>query len=200
MNAMKAGWIRLATRLDALSVRERVIMAVSLAAALAAVVDVLVLSPQFAAQRALVDRQRAQAADLAQLRGTLTAPAVGDERAALLRTLAARRTALADLEARVAQQIGPDGQAPLPSLLARVLRRHGHLTLVALETPRPDPSATAGRREVTLRLAGTYADLTAFVAETERLLPALGWLEVAVDGRTQPAVLEARVWLPGDGT
>lgn len=200
MNAMKAGWIRLTTRLDALSVRERVIMAVSLAAALAAVVDALVLSPQFAAQRALVDRQRAQAAELAQLRGTLTAPAVGDERAALLRTLAARRTALADLEARLAQQLGPDRHAPLPSLLSRVLRRHEHLTLVALETPRPDPSATPARREVTLRLAGSYADLTAFVAETERLLPALGWSEVAVDGRTQPAVLEARVWLPGDGT
>ena len=35
---MKARWIRLARRLNSLSVRERVIMAVSLAAALAAVV------------------------------------------------------------------------------------------------------------------------------------------------------------------
>lgn len=197
---MKATWTRLARRIDAMSLRERALMALSLAAALAAVADVLVLSPQFAAQRAIVEQRRAQADELDALRRRLSEPAAEGSLAGLQRTLAERREALAAVDARIATRLGPDASAPLPALLQRVLRRHDRVTLLSLDTPRPDPAEAMKRRQVRLRLAGSYADLTAFVAETERALPTLGWTEVTVDGGSGLPVLGARVWLPGDGT
>lgn len=197
---MKAAWTRLARRIDAMSLRERALMAVSLAAALAAVADALVLSPQFTTQRAIVEQRRAQVDELAALRQRLSEPAAEGSLAGLQSTLAERRAALAAVDARIATRLGPDVSAPLPALLQRVLRRHERITLLSLDTPRPDPAEALKRRQVRLQLAGAYADLTAFVAETERALPALGWTEVAVEGGHGLPVLSARVWLPGDGT
>ena len=66
---MKDFWKRQARRIDALSLRERAIMFASLAVALVAATDALVLSPRSAEQKAVATRLRAQATELMALRG-----------------------------------------------------------------------------------------------------------------------------------
>ena len=65
---LQAAWERQARRIDALSLRERAILFLSLAAVLAALFDTLVLTPQSARARQRAAQQAQQAADLAQLR------------------------------------------------------------------------------------------------------------------------------------
>ena len=194
---MKARWIRLARRLNSLSVRERVIMAVSLAAALAAVVDALVLSPQFAAQRALVDRMRSQGAELTRMRSQLPVPGAGTPQSSLQRELAGQRAELATVDAAIAERLGAGQAASLPELLQRVLRRHERLALLKLDTVPPKADDAAARRSVEIQLAGRYADLADYAAAIERQLPGLRWARLDIDAGPQPPVMTARVWLPG---
>lgn len=65
---LHAGWERQARRIDALSLRERAILFLSIAAVMAAIFDVLVLSPLSARARQRSEQQTQQAAELAQLR------------------------------------------------------------------------------------------------------------------------------------
>jgi MSHA biogenesis protein MshJ len=195
---MKTAWIRLAQRLNALSLRERVIMAASLAAALAAVVDVLVLSPQFSTQRALLGSMQVQATELAALRAQLVVPAANTPLAAVKRRLAEQQVRLTALDAAITERLGTGSAASLPELLQRVLRRHERLTLLKLETAPAAAGQTSVRRSVDLRLAGRYADLATFASETEQQLPGLRWATLQLDAGPQPPVLSARVWLPGE--
>lgn len=200
MNAFRAARVRFGRRIDALSLRERAIMAVSLAAALAAAVDFTVLTPQWAAQRAAVQRLRSQGAELAPLRAQIAgkgeSPAV-----ALQRQVAERQSELAALDARIAERLaGHADAARLPDLLERVLRRHDRLTLMKLETLPQGDDATAHRRSVELKIAGRFADLAAYTAEIERQLPGLQWSTFAIEGQAEPPLLQARVWLVGAGS
>lgn len=198
---------RQAVRIDALTLRERAIMFVSLVAALVAATDALVLSPQLATHRALVARTQAQSGEMAALEAKLAAgqvPADSPQQRLRLQLVAlqAQRAAVdQDIERRLAEA---GGAANLSDLLARVLRRHERLTLMRLDSaaPQPGPAAAAGlplRRGVDLQIAGRHADLVAYLAEIEQHLPGLRWAEMHIDARTQPPVLGLRVYLPGAG-
>lgn len=198
---MKTIWRNLARRLNALSLRERVIMAVSLAVALAAVVDMAVLSPQLAAQNEALARMRSQQATLTTLRAQLAAPAASSPAGALRQRLVAEQARLQAVETALAQRLGSGHAASLPALLQQVLRRHDKLTLLKLDTVPPaaqDAAAPAARRSVELQLAGRYADLLAYAQAIEQQLPGLRWAALQIDAGPQPPVLSARVWLPGD--
>ncbi len=192
----------LARRINGLTLRERAIMAVSLAAALAGVIDFLVLSPQFAAQRGIVTQLRTQGQEMAVLRAQLAPPAADSPQAQAQRALAALQAELTDVEARIATRLvgRTDTTAQLPDLLQRVLRRHERLTLLKLDTVPPAADDPAARRVVELQLTGRYADLAAYAVEIEQQLPGLQWAALSIDGAPQPPVLSARVWLPGAGS
>jgi len=192
----------LARRINGLTLRERAIMALSLAAALAAVIDFLVLSPQFAAQRGIVAELRTQGQEMAMLRARLAPPAADSPEAQARRALEARQAELIDVDARIAARLAGriDTAAQLPDLLQRVLRRHERLTLLKLDTVPPPADDPAARRVVELQITGRYADLAAYAGEIEQQLPGLQWAALSIDGTPQPPVLSARVWLPGAGS
>lgn len=192
----------LARRIDALSLRERAIMAVSLAAAMAAVVDFFVISPQFTAQRTMVAQLRTQGQEMNVLRAQLAPPAADSPEALARRALEAQRAELADVEARIGARLAGRSSAPaqLPDLLQRVLRRHERLTLLKLDTVPPAADDPAARRVVELHVAGRYAELTAYATEIEQQLPGLQWAALSIHGSPQPPVLIARLWLPGAGS
>jgi MSHA biogenesis protein MshJ len=203
MNAVVSRQLNmLARRINGMTLRERAIMAVSLAAALAAVIDFLVLSPQFAAQRGLVAQMRTQGQEMAVLRAQLAPPAADSPEAQARRALEARQAEVAEVEATIATRLAgrTDTAAQLPDLLQRVLRRHEHLTLLKLDTVPPTADDAAARRVVELQVAGRYADLVSYAGEIEQQLPGLQWAALAIDGAPQPPVLSARVWLPGAGS
>lgn len=179
---MNATWTRLARRVDAMSVRERVIMGASLAAALAALVDFLVLTPQFAAQDALMRRLKSESTELAGLRAQLMAPVVQTPYSRMAKTLQDRQRELAALDQRVGARLaGHAASAQLPDLLRQVLARHEALTLLKLDTVAPAPDDPVVRRAVDLQLAGRYADLAAYALAIERQLPGLHWASLRIE-------------------
>lgn len=199
---MKAFWIQQARRINALTLRERVIMFASLAVALGALADALVLSPQISAQKAMATQLRAQNAELDGLRAQLASlrgPGAADTPLARLqRSLAAARTERAQVDAEITRRSSAEGGAALlPELLERVLKRHERLTLLRLATVKPAPAASgdAPRQAVQLAVRGSYPDLTQYLAETEAALPGLRWGDVAIARQGSSAELTATVLL-----
>jgi MSHA biogenesis protein MshJ len=210
---MKAFIQAQARRIDGLSLRERAIMFVSLAIALVAVADALVISPRLAEQKALLAQRQAQAKEINTLRMTLAgggaaADTPGARLASQLTEARARQQAL---DAEIAHGLAHGAQgARLPDLLERVLRRYERLTLLRLATvaPTANPAqvldhtpATAGGalplQGVEIVVRGSYPDLAQYVADTESALPALRWGALSITGGSELPVLSARVYLLG---
>jgi MSHA biogenesis protein MshJ len=203
---MNARWARLARRIDGLSLRERVILFVSLAVVAAALADSLVLSPQMAVQRQLTRRVQAGNDELAALRlRVLQAEARrhSDTPQHRLRDqideIEVQRKAVdAEIQQRLASG---DPGTRLPELLAQVLQRHAGLSLLRLESAAPAASGSdtaTPPRGVVLQVAGRYADLATFLAEIESRMPGLHWGVMHIDGSTPTPVMSLQLRLPGD--
>lgn len=199
---MKAFLPAQARRIDALSLRERAIMFVSMAAALVALADAFVLSPRMAEQRAYAARMRAQSGELIALRTQAAGGGAADTPAArLLRQLQETRVQQQVLEADIQRRLSDSGAvAQLPDLLKRVLRRHDRLLLLRLTTvadTKTPASAGLAQQGVDIGVRGDYPDLTRYVADAEQAMPGLRWgeLQITSDGRV--AELKARLYLAG---
>lgn len=203
-----------AKRIDGLSLRERAIMFVSLAAALVAAADALVISPRLAEQKALLVQRQTQTAQINTLRTELAGGGANADMPAakLARQLAEARARQQALDAEIARGLAQGAQgARLPDLLERVLRRYERLTLMRLATvaPTANPAAQAldsalaqagGRmplQGVEIVVRGSYPDLAQYVADTESALPALRWGALTITGGNELPVLTARVYLLG---
>jgi MSHA biogenesis protein MshJ len=207
MKTVKDLWSRWSRRINALTLRERTIMFISIAAALGAAADALVLSPQLAVQHALASRTLAQVGELASLRaqwGAVASPAQADTPQGRLHLRMNQTQARRDeVEQAIAQRLARnDGAVRLPDLLERVLRRQARLTLLRLDTAAPPaaPAASSAplpRQGVELQIGGRYADFISYLAEIEQQMPGLRWTELRIDSSTQPPVLTVRVFLPG---
>lgn len=207
---MKRLWQNQARRIDALSLRERVIMFASLALALGALVDALLLSPAITERRALAAQMRQNGNELGTLRAQLAAATqtgtdtpLGRRRAAVERARAELHSLDTQVQARLARR---DEVTRLPELLERVLRRHERLTLTRLatvEAPRSSAAAdgaASGLRwqAVELSVAGSYLDLVQYLAALEQELPGLRWGALQIATQTQPPVLTVRLLLAGE--
>lgn len=203
-----------AKRIDGLSLRERAIMFMSLAAALVAVADALVISPRLAEQKELLAQRQAQTKQITTLRSSLAGGgAEADTPAAqLARQLTEARARQQALDAEIARGLAEGAQgARLPDLLERVLRRYERLTLLRLATlaPTANPvsqaldSALPGftgalpLQGVEIVVRGSYRDLAQYVADTESALPALRWGALSITAGSTLPVLNARVYLLG---
>jgi MSHA biogenesis protein MshJ len=205
----------LAARVDALTLRERVILFVALAVLLVGVADQTVITGSLQQQQAWNAQLVREATELSALRAELARlntaavgglPQDGTSAAPLLRELALATVQRNDLLARLRAIDGDSahgvGPADLPALLARVLTRHGRVTLVHLSTrpahggPAAPPTAVPWQG-ASLSLTGSYADLQSFVAALELELPGLRWgaLQLATDGGSP--LLTVQLWLAG---
>jgi MSHA biogenesis protein MshJ len=202
---MNAFWLRQSRRIDALTLRERAIMFVSLACALIAAVDAIALSPSMAEQKLLVAQSRQKAAEMDALRARLAKAdqAPDTPQARLARQLQESQVRLAALDAEIARRSTTgDAGARLPALLERMLARHEGLTLIRLAIAAPAPAPPAGNappwRGVDLGVRGSYHDLVRFVADTESSMPGLRWGELRMSSRSSSTELAAKVYLLGD--
>ena len=216
----------LARRIDALSLRERVILFVSAVALLAGVADALVLSPQFALQKTMAQRMHQQNQELGALRTRVAqaaAPMQADDspRGRALAALQAVQEEQAALK-RQLDALAPPAEAAstaappdLPQLLTRVLRRHERLALLNLATvddgarkagdnatgapPAAHSAAPASpARALELKLQGAYADLLQYLIDIERALPGQRWSTWQLATDAGAPVLTLRLKLPGD--
>jgi MSHA biogenesis protein MshJ len=193
---MKAWWTRLAARIDALSLRERVFLFATLIILSMLLAEALWLGPTQALHQQLTQRVAAQAGEVQRLQqeldgmGAQTGPGqqVRDEL--------------------------PQGQAdgtPLTKVLVHFLRRHEGLVLVRTATLESSRLGTAlgsdaqvlesvlgfRRQGLELTVAGSYHELARYVETLERALPALRWGTLRMNSQGQPAELTLQVWLLG---
>lgn len=205
MSAGTSTWKRWSARIDALSARERVFLFMSVALALVALTDAVVLSPRAAEQKALTARVRAQAAELAALRlqFSVSNAAAQSPGATMLRELQAMQAERTRVDEEIRHRMAGGSAADrLAALFERVLRRHDRLMLVRFESGGSAPGTPAGlpMHSVEIGLRGSYPDLSAYVADLERSLPGLRWDELVIARRESGAELRARVAFPGEPT
>jgi MSHA biogenesis protein MshJ len=216
MNAGWRSWLDLQfARINALSLRERAFMFLSVMAAGAALLDVLWLSPAQLAHQQLTQRFEKQSTELQRLRDALKTVAKPVD------TNKAGHTEIADINSRLAavnqsiKEVTPvAAQAtPLTQVLVQLLRRHEGLTLVLTSAVAPEVAAAkaaqgagagaavmpAGftRQGVELTVSGSYAELTRYVQTLETALPYVRWGVMKLKSDKLPPELTLQLFLVG---
>lgn len=209
---MKALWEKYAARIDALSLRERIFLFLSVLACCLAFADTLWLTPAQQAQRQLVQRFGAQTSELNRLRAELqTTGRPSDE------ALATRKE-LENIQAKI-DAVNQDIQAGGPSdvsgpaleqVLMEFLRRQDGLTLLGTGTLQAETRAAASdgngaatappgltRRGMELRVAGPYPELVRYVKALETALPKLRWGPMQLKADKPVPELTLQVYLVG---
>jgi MSHA biogenesis protein MshJ len=185
---LRAAWERQAKRVDALSLRERAILFLSIASVLAALFDTLVLSPQAARAKQRSDAQAQQAAEIAQLREQFVAASrSGNEPAGQLRRqLEAAEAERARLDDALRQASAITVGEGLPAVLQRLLARQPGLVLERLALL-PDMPVAMPKAPLAVPATGApQAPPTAAPAQRADLpaMPGMSWqgVELQVQG------------------
>jgi len=209
---MKADWKKQLARINALSLRERVMLFASVAFVMVALADTLVWSPAAAKRKSLVAEQAAAAKELDTLRQRLADASATSQpdspRGQMLARIAQSRAELQAVDSQITANLGDGKQlAGLPDLMDQVLRRHERLTLTHLRTTdeRPTAKATDKSTETALRwqavdlgVSGGYLDLVQYLADLEQALPELRWGPMQINTKQMPPELTVRLFLAGD--
>ncbi len=203
---MKAWWTVQSARINALSLRERVFLFVSLLVVVLAIADVLWLTPAQAAYKLAQQRFTTQAAEVQRLRAELAAvPAPVDASVELRAQISESQSRIESLRAQMAA-LAPeaaDAQA-LEPVLVQFLRRSPGLRLVSSGTvpAEADPAGVTStsvpgiqRRGLELKVAGSYSDLTRYVKSLEQALPRLRWGSMQLSADKQTTELTLRVYV-----
>ena len=203
---MKQAWERLSLRIDALSLRERVMVFAAVLAGVVWLAYQLVLGPLFERQQALGEKITQQQNSIAAIESEIDARARGstvDPDAAnrqRLEELAAETDKLgADLRAMQQSLVLPQQVVPL---LERMLRANGRLRLVSLQTlpvtgmAGSEPASTGAgkpaqelvyRHGVELTLEGSYGDMVDYLAALQSLPVRVIWGKAKLDASAYPA-------------
>ena len=203
---MKQAWERLSLRIDALSLRERVMVFAAVLAGVVWLAYQLVLGPLFERQQALGEKITQQQNSIAAIESQIDARARGstiDPDAAnrqRLEELAAETDKLgADLRAMQQSLVLPQQVVPL---LERMLRANGRLRLVSLRTlpvtgmaGSAPASAAPGhaaqelvyRHGVELTLEGSYGDMVDYLVALQALPVRVIWGKAQLDASAYPA-------------
>jgi MSHA biogenesis protein MshJ len=210
---LRAAWQRQAKRVDALSLRERAILFLSLAAVLAALLDSLVLSPLGARAKLRSEAARVQAGEVDALRqGFVVASQGGSDaagerlRAELIEAQRERSRLDSALGQRQSGDLGSAGPPALAAVLQRLLAQApglqlSRLTLLDAAPPRAGDIALPGMRwhGVDLQIQGEYAQQLRYLRELEQQLPGLQWGELRLsapsDGGPQTPRMQAQVFV-----
>lgn len=193
-------WARLVARIDAMSLRERVMIFAAAASLLVFAINAMFLDPLLAEQKQLVLQVVQQQAKMQAVQAQLQAVTQGKNDGALISLRAKVRqlqqqlgAGEAYLESRRDKLVPPDRMG---ALLEQVLNQNGRLQLVALETlaaeplldtPALKPADTAAINGVTgqerqvykhgvkLTVRGSYADLVQYLTALEKLPTQMFW-------------------------
>lgn len=184
---MKKSWQTLITRLDALSVRERIFLFASVVLCSAALFDVLWLSPAQTVHQQLTVRMTRQSAELQRLRDQVNATIQADGvPISIEQELQRLQRQLEQTNLAVRELLAPAQGTPLVQVLTHLLRRYPGLMLVntsvlAPEVAGPGNAKATGlpegltRQGLAITVAGAYPDLTRFVSTLELEMPNVRW-------------------------
>lgn len=179
-------------RIDALSLRERVLIFLAVCVVIVAIVDNLLIEPTIARQKgvsAQTDRQRGEIAAMqAKLKANVDAQSA-DKSGDRTRELDALKKELAGLDAQIADKqrdlVPPERMV---SILKELLRGSHSVQIETFRSVEPTliggAGGTAGlyRHGVDVVLSGSYLDLLSYISALERLPVKIFWGAVEIGG------------------
>ena len=209
---MSTSWKTLSARIDALSLRERVFLFLSVIAVCMALADTLWLAPARAAHQVARQKFATENIELQRLRDEVRARASQDDPAKAIRDDIARVKAGIDTtnQAIVALSGASRGAITLPEVLVHFLRRQGGLALLHTSSLAPAAQASGGsqvnrpnavapvgvvRQGLELTVAGPYPDLVRYVQTLENSMPDLRWGTMKLAAEQQAPQLSLQVFL-----
>lgn len=210
-------WTPQAARIDAISLRERILLFITTLACVGALANWAWLAPAQDANRRLLDNLEQQGTELQKARADLAAvarpvptqAAVRSELVEIEARLASARETLRGLSSPSAVQGSPTAPTtPLTQLLVHLLHRHDGLTLLhtstmsaaalqASEVAASVASLPSGvvRRGVELTVTGSYPELVSYVATLEQALPQVRWGTMWLRSEKGPPELTLQLYL-----
>ena len=211
---MSAAWKKLAARIDALGLRERVFLFLSVIVVCVAIVDSVWVSPARLQHQQVRQQFDSNAAEMRQLQDEQRLKALQPDPARQVREEFDKVRAQIETSNRsiAALSAVAVGSTSLPDLLVHFLRRHQSLTLVRTASVTVQPSlpgatpsgaperaapANAARLGQELTIAGPYPALVAYVRSLETAMPDLRWGALTIKADQQPPELTLQVFLIG---
>lgn len=220
---MKQMWLAQMARIDALSLRERLFLFVSVLVCALALLDTLWLSPTQTVYKQTAQRVEKQAAELRRLRETLRESAAPAAKDSGLRDELAQIASQTEQVNQAVKQLlpGSTDTAPLVQALVHLLRRHDGLTLLQTSALPPEQAGPGNvtapakaneavsaalppgltRQGVALTVSGSYADLTRYVRSLETDMPRVRWGEMLLKSEKidqGPPELTLKLYLLGE--
>lgn len=213
---MNQTWVRVAAKLDAMSVRERAMVFAAGAAVILFVLWLVILKPTGDRNRELAAQAASQKDTIAELetqKRELQARAAANPDAELLRQIEEVDRQLASVDASInAMQSGLIQPDRMTALVKGVIGQAPRLQLVAMRTLPPTPlvevkgkadAAKPGEKQhsdaerqeagifkhgIEITLEGRYLDLLAYAAQLERMPTRVMWNRTRIDATEYPRV------------
>ena len=210
-----SNWDVQAARINALSLRERMILFFLVVAISIVLVDEVWLSPAQLSHQQLTQRFDKQSAELQRGRDELMLVGTSvDVNKALRDEIAAARISLDAVRQVITSVSEVMTDESLPQVLVHLLRRHAGLTLLNTTYPAPqvvigkadqavgvDDSLRSGgltRQDVELKVSGPYLELVRYVETLEDVLPQVRWGSMKLKSETPLTELTLELFVVGE--
>lgn len=201
---MKAQWLKLSSRIDAMTLRERIAIFVAAVAVVLFVINSFALEPLFARNRSLVEQIRQQNMQIeaanAGVAAQMAAFGADPDVAARKQLAGLNREAAALTGALRATQHGLVAPEKMGQLLQQLLRSNGKLKLLSLRTlpvmgmgGSADAKAAPAQHELLYRhgvevvLQGGYLDMLDYMEALEGSPQQVFWGRAQLDAHDYPA-------------
>lgn len=209
---MKQQWEKLVLRIDAMQLRERVFLFLTIVVCGLALADTLWLTPAQVAYKEATLRFSAQGTELQRLRDELKSLAQPVDPSKAIRDEIAETNQTLDGINQEIRAIAPlaEGGPAIEQALVEFLRRQTGLTLISTGTTKAGAAPVAGhtteragsppvmsRRGLELKVSGSYAELVRYVQTLENALPTLRWGSLQLKVTQQTPELTLQVYVVG---
>jgi MSHA biogenesis protein MshJ len=211
---MKQQWQKLALRVDAMQLRERVFLFLAILISALALADTVWLSPAQLVNKQAKLRFAAQGTELQRLRDELKSVAQPVDASKVVRDQIAEANLRLDAINQDIRAVAPqaEGGPAIEQSLVQFLRRQEGLTLIrtatlaqdavspkATTTPAANTAAPAvlSRRGLELSVSGSYAELVRYVRTLENALPTMRWGNLQIKTTKQAPELTLQVYVVG---
>jgi len=210
---MRVMWNRLMSRLDALSLRERILVFAGVIALFAALTDWLFVTPLTQQQRLLTQSIDQQSDDSEARRDQLQSNLQKHDRekvVSISSDLGKLQGEIDAVDAEIAAMTAsPIDTSALPVLMERVLKKTDRVSVVKIASLKGDtPSAAAlaanpslaaapQRAALDITLSGSYLDLMDCLVSLEQALPSVRWSALRLAADTVPPQVTVRLLVAG---
>ena len=202
---MKLLWIRLATRVNAMTLRERFLLFACVIAVLGAITNVLFIAPLIDQQKILVAQIDTKSSEMDMLNDETNMEILRRRRDHMVELSAATLKVQGDIDL-VGREIAALSTAgintvAISAMIKRVLRRSDKVVLVRVVQVGTELSAvasagtqTATRSGLDITLSGNYLDLMQYLALLEKEMPQARWGNLVLKAETMPVQMTVRIF------